>query len=73
MMSMKRKTVQSSVIRSVGYIPGNTVLEIEFQSGLVYRYHQVPEKIYQRLMRSDSLGKYFNFHIRDVYEAEQVR
>lgn len=71
---MKRKPVTSSVIASVGYKPDAMMLEIEFKStGFVYRYFDVPEIEFHRLMRADSLGRYFNENIRDDYRFIQIR
>jgi len=38
---MKRKTVKSSNIKSVGYDIRNKILEIEFNNGAVYHYKDV--------------------------------
>lgn len=40
---MQRHEVESSVIRAVGH---TRVLEIEFESGRIYQYYDVPEDIY---------------------------
>jgi len=44
---MERKAVRSTNVASVGYDPKSKVLEIEFKSGGVYQYANVPEKRYQ--------------------------
>lgn len=69
---MKREAVESSTMRSVGYEADIKVLEIEFESGAVYRFKEVPAKIYEGLMGAESKGKYFNREIRNCYEYEQV-
>ena len=53
---MERQYVSSSNIASIGYDPGNMVLEIEFLSGSVYQYYDVPQSIYDGLMAADSHG-----------------
>ena len=40
---MERQYVSSSNIASIGYDPDNQVLEIEFLSGAVYQYYDVPQ------------------------------
>ena len=42
-------------------------MEIEFQSGTVYQYVDVPARVYEEFWRAESKGKYFNCEIRDVY------
>lgn len=48
------------------------VLEIEFTSGLVYRYSAVPEKVWTGLIQSSEAGKYFSEKIRPKFQARQV-
>jgi hypothetical protein len=68
---MERVPVVSSALRSVGY--DDDTLEIEFVSGTVYRYFDVPERVHDELMRADSHGEFFNAHVRDRFRYQQVR
>ena len=61
---MERQYVSSSNIASIGYDPGNMVLEIEFLSGSVYQYYDVPQSIYDGLMAADSHGKFLAVYIK---------
>ena len=65
---MRRKRVESEALRGVGFDARRRVLEIEFLSGEVYRYFDVPESLHAGLMAADSHGEYFNDHIRDRFE-----
>lgn len=58
----------SSNLRSVGYDRAERILEIEFRSGGVYRYYDVPEATYRELMMAGSKGRYFIAFIRDSYQ-----
>jgi hypothetical protein len=49
------------------------MLEIEFHSGSVYRYFDVPGAVFEELLAQDSLGAYFNTNIRDAYRCTRVR
>ncbi|RLT27686.1 MAG: KTSC domain-containing protein [Chloroflexi bacterium] len=64
---MERAHVESSELASVGYDEPHHVLEVEFVAGGVYRYGGVPASTYRELMAADSLGRYFNTHIRGHY------
>ena len=64
---MRRTPVSSSTLRSVGYSPRSATLEVEFTSGDVYRYFDVPIEVFDSLMSAGSLGRYFNARIRDRY------
>lgn len=70
---MNRIRVVSSNIRSVGYEANTETLEVEFTSGSVYQYFDVPESEYEGLMNAASKGKYFNRNIKDNYRYRQVR
>ncbi|MES1210927.1 MAG: KTSC domain-containing protein [Acidobacteriota bacterium] len=61
---MRRKPVVSSAITSLGYDPERETLEVEFQSGNVYRYFAVPRQIYEDFLQASSKGRYFGAHIR---------
>ena len=64
--------MESTTIRSVGYESKSRVLEIEFDSGAIYQYLEVPARIYEQLLRAESKGRYFNGEIRDIYTYVQV-
>lgn len=70
---MERIRVRSSNIYSVGYEANTSTLEVEFNSGSIYRYSRVPEQVYEALMSARSHGTYFNDHVRDNYTTRQVR
>jgi len=65
---MDRTPVSSSNIRSIGYDSGSGTLEIEFNSGPVYQYFDVPESEYDGLMAASSHGTYFNASIKHAYQ-----
>jgi len=69
---MLRKAVDSSTMNSVGYETERRVLEIEFVSGAVYQYWDVPASVHEELLASESKGRYFNSEIRDMYPYLQV-
>lgn len=70
---MDRTPVSSSNLSSVGYDANDRILEIQFNSGRIYQYSNVPEDIYEGLMAAPSHGKYFHQHIRDVYPDRRIR
>lgn len=64
---MERALVSSSNLRSIGYDPDTSTLEIEFIKSGLYQYHGVPQEVYDELMQAGSHGSYFNAHIKNVY------
>ncbi len=79
---MERQPVESSMIQSVGYDPGTEVLEIQFQSrtkkddsvvpGAVWQYEGVPQEVFDRFMRAESMGRFFKTFIRANYVGNKV-
>jgi hypothetical protein len=69
---MERQPVSSSNLASVGYDEDSATLEVEFKSGAIYRYYNVPSFEYERLMAASSHGIYFNANIKDKYPGERA-
>lgn len=65
---MKRKSVESSNLASVGYDAAKQILEIGFNHGGVYQYFDVSQEVYDELMDADSHGRYFVHNIKNDYE-----
>ncbi|MDP2684733.1 MAG: KTSC domain-containing protein [bacterium] len=70
---MYRVPVSSSNIRSVGYDQQSATLEVEFTSGEVYQYFNVPEYLYQQFLQALSHGQFLNEHIRYNYRYQKIR
>jgi hypothetical protein len=69
---MNRTPVSSSNVASVGYDPNSMTLEVEFKDGSVYQYFDVPETVYQELMRASSVGEFMHANIRNNYRYTKV-
>lgn len=72
--------LNSSNISSVSYMPlqgteeekGN--ITVTFKSGMVYSYSEVPLKVVDQMLNSESIGKAFNELIRKGgYKFHRVR
>jgi hypothetical protein len=70
---MQRVPVRSTTLRSVGYDAATTTLEVEFRTGLIYAYENVPPALWQSFQATPSKGKFFNLLIRDRFRYHQVR
>lgn len=69
---MERLHVDSSMARTVGYDPVHSILEIEFKTGEVWQYHEVPENVYLEMI-SGSIGRYFQAYIKGQYPESRIR
>ncbi len=70
---MQHQNVTSADICSVGYDVDSSTLEVQFHSGGLYEYFNVPENEWRALMSATSHGKYFHAHIKDRYRTHKVR
>ena len=64
---MRRTRVSSSAVSSLGYDERQSVLEVEFRSGAVYDYFDVPPKVWKELQKAPSKGQFVSQRIRDQY------
>ena len=57
----------SAAIESFDYDCDRQILRIVFHNGYIYKYHDVPENVYQEMKTTASLGQYFHSQIRNKY------
>ncbi len=69
---MKRYSVVSSNIASIGYDTLTETLEVEFLNGSIYQYYNFPENMYDQLMKEGSKGKFLNIYIKNAYPYSRV-
>jgi hypothetical protein len=63
---MNRTAVSSSNLASVGYDPGQRILEVAFHSGAVYQYYNVPPNVHAGLMAASSHGSYLDTFVKKM-------
>ena len=52
--------------------PGLALLEVEFRSGEIYRYFDVPQRTYHQLLQAESKGAYLNLNIRKSFSFKRI-
>lgn len=67
-----RVPVESAAIVSIGYDRQSRTLEVEFKTGVVYQYFEVPETVYKELLSAPSKGAYMNSKIKLRYRFQMV-
>jgi hypothetical protein len=65
--------VKSTLLASVTYDAGESLLHINFHDGAIYRYFAVPATVHNGLLTADSKGSYFNSHIRSRFRYTRLR
>lgn len=75
-MSKPVFTAKSSTIHKVAYDEKQKSLEIEFRSGNVYRYHDIPPrlwKVFQLYIEVEgSPGSFFNEYIKNQFTSQKI-
>lgn len=72
---MLRHGVSSSNIAAVGWErdeSGAGIMEVEFNSGVVYQYVDVPEWVYQGLLYAPSPGRFLRSNIIDSFQGQRI-
>lgn len=64
--------VHSSIIKGVGYDAKKQILYVRFANENMYAYSHVMVDKFMRLANSNSVGAYFNKHIRNFYPYEKL-
>ncbi len=76
-MSKPIFTTKSTSIHRVDYNEPEKSLDIEFRSGNVYRYYDVPQrlwKVFQLYIECEgSPGSFFNEYIKSQYTSEKIK
>lgn len=72
MLSVQRERLRSRALVSAGYDQSTLELELEFRSGHVYRYENVPAGVYAWLLRIESKGGYVRRMIAGRYVERAV-
>ncbi|MGC4049208.1 MAG: DUF87 domain-containing protein [Paludibaculum sp.] len=69
---VNRTPVSSSTFSSIGYDHATQTLEVEFIDGRIYQYFDVPSSVFEELIASDSIGKFYNGQIRGVFRFARL-
>ena len=62
----------STLFSQVAYDVRRKQMFLNFPSGYIYVYENVPQKIFTGLLNSKSLGRFYASEIRDNFEARRL-
>ena len=69
---MDRSIVYCSSICSIWYEEHVSLLEIEFHTGEIFQYVDVPEEEYEFLISANYHGEYFSENIKGIYSSREI-
>lgn len=69
---MERNPLTSSMVLSIGYEEASQTLEVEFKSGLIYQYYNVPAVVYEQLLTAESAGTFINTQVKPNFPFSRV-
>lgn len=64
--------LKSTSIKSVGYSRTSKTLEVEFPSGAVYEYYNVPEEFFHELCNHANPGKFMSLNIKGNFDYSKL-
>jgi hypothetical protein len=67
-----RTDLHSTSLTAVAYLDRQALLELEFRSGAIYHYFDVPAETYLGLLLAESKGTYFNHRIRNRFAYAKI-
>jgi len=71
-LNMHRTGVAVNGISQVGYEDGSEILEIEFASGKVFQFFNVPPKTFHQLMDSEFKEFYYQNNIHERFPYKRI-
>lgn len=69
---MERTPLNSRVIASAGYDAQKNILEIEFRRGAVYHYFDVPQSVFDWLLKVPSKSAFLERNIKGHYDYQRL-
>lgn len=70
---MQRLAFDSEAVASAGYDSDSRLMEVEFRTGRIYRYSEVPPGVFEWLLRTKSKGSFVTNMVRDKFEFIEVK
>ena len=71
--TMVNQMVLSSEIEWIGYEQKNRMLQVEFITGGIYQYENVPSEVYHEFLDAESYGRFFENKIKGSYPYRKIR
>jgi hypothetical protein len=70
-VKMEMVAVESSLLDEIGYDAEKQVLKVKLDNGETYKYMNVPQATFEKLMKAKSKGEFFTKKIKDKFETKK--
>jgi hypothetical protein len=64
--------VESTMLATIAYDGSRELLQLEFNSRILYHYFGVPAAVHEALLGAPSKGSYFNHAIRGKFRYRRI-
>jgi len=71
-INVDMQAVDSSLITEIGYNAEKKVLRVKFKNGAIYDYSDFPKKMYNDMLTSESVGKYFHSRVKSIFKFIKI-
>ena len=68
----EKEITNSSNIGKIRYDADKQLLEITFLTKKVFQYEAVPKRIWDNMLKAESVGKFFHKEVKDKFRAKQI-
>lgn len=72
MITIQLEPVVSGNLKAVGYDAATKTLDVQFASGKVYRYSNVPPETHKELIGAESIGSFFARNVRAKFNGFEL-
>ena len=63
--------VKSSNIAAIGHDPSTKTMAVQFKGSGIYHFRDVPAELFDKMLNSESVGKFFHSNIRGKFDSEK--
>lgn len=70
--AIERQPVVSGNLKSVGFDAATSTMDVEFSSGRVYRFLNVPPTVHKDLIGAESVGSFFARNVRGKFPSADL-
>ncbi len=71
-MNIEMTPCKSSQVKAFGYDAASKTLQLAFNSGGIYQYHDVPAATFEAMKGCESVGKFLGAEIKNKFKFTRI-